>query len=30
MDVTEVAELDKSGNIQRKWLHTQDDRIIPV
>ena len=26
----EIHELDKSGNITQRWLHTPDNQIIPV
>lgn len=26
----EILECDKTGNIRTKWLHTADDRVIPV
>ncbi|KAF7553004.1 hypothetical protein G7Z17_g3930 [Cylindrodendrum hubeiense] len=26
----EICELDKSGNITQKWLHTPDNQIVPV
>jgi hypothetical protein len=26
----EVVELDKSGNIQRKWLHGPNNVVVPV
>lgn len=26
----EIFECDKTGNIQQRWLHTTDNRIIPV
>ena len=26
----EVIEHDKTGNVQRRWLHTPDNRVTPV
>ena len=26
----EITEVDKSGKIQRQWLHTKDDQLIQV
>lgn len=26
----EIVECDKTGHVRRKWLHTADNRVIPV
>ena len=26
----DILELDKSGNLQRRWLHTADDTLVMV